>query len=290
MTIARSALRSLGRGGRSGAPFRDLDSAGRTWRVRWRRVAALMLALVGASLLLRGGDPAPREPVWSAPLTEVIPHEAGVLLAHGEGLYEGRDPGFIPTEVGLARALAHDRCAAGDHTGALELLLRAGELDGYLNLDLLHQRAVELAHAGHLDASLAHLGGLLEHDPRRAGVWDLRGQLRLERAELEGAVADTTRALQLAPRLAAAWATRAQARLALGDLEGAAADAEQALAIDPSQARAWEARAGLALTRGQLGAAGECLARARACDLGGARSRALDELELTLAEARLGAR
>lgn len=230
MTTARSALRSLGRASRSGAPFRDPGSAGRTWRVRWRRVAALALALAGVSLLLRGGHPVPREPAWSEPRAETPWAEApslerGVLLAHVDGLTGERSLGWV-SEVELARTIAHDHCAAGDHAGALELLLRAGDLDGHLDLALLRQRAVELAHAGHLDQSRAELGWLLEHDPRQAAVWGLRGQLRLARAELEGAVADATRALELDPRLAEAWATRAQARLALGDREGASADAD----------------------------------------------------------------
>ncbi len=66
-----------------------------------------------------------------------------------------------------------------------------------------------------------------------------RGTLRLEKGELQGAVADLTSAVKRDPGLAKAWADRGRARLRLRERPAAIADLERAVSLDPGDARAW---------------------------------------------------
>lgn len=65
-----------------------------------------------------------------------------------------------------------------------------------------------------------------------------RGAARLQKGDLDGAIADLGDTLKLDPRHADAWANRALARRTKGDLDGAIADAGEALKLEPGHALA----------------------------------------------------
>jgi len=71
-------------------------------------------------------------------------------------------------------------------------------------------------------------------EPRTAAEWVMRGELRLDGGDLEGAAADFDHAIAADPGTAAAWGDRGVARARQGRLAEALADFDRALAIDPS--------------------------------------------------------
>ena len=73
----------------------------------------------------------------------------------------------------------------------------------------------------------------IEVDPEYAWAWVNRGGVRRERGDLDGAIADHTKAIELDPGNAAAWNHRGYARRAKGDVAGAAADYAAALRVAP---------------------------------------------------------
>ncbi len=72
-----------------------------------------------------------------------------------------------------------------------------------------------------------------------------RGDLRRDKLDPVGAIADYGRAIELAPDDPRAWDRRGALRLGAGELEAARADFDQALALDPDLASALSGRAGV---------------------------------------------
>jgi serine/threonine-protein kinase len=74
----------------------------------------------------------------------------------------------------------------------------------------------------------------LQAEPRTAAEWVMRGELRLDGGDLDGAAADFDRAIEADAGVAAAWGDRGVARARQGRTAEALADFDRALAIDPA--------------------------------------------------------
>ncbi len=95
----------------------------------------------------------------------------------------------------------------------------------------------------------------------------LRGVLRQDKGDLEGAIDDFSRAIDLDPDHAASWNNRGNARIERGDLAGAADDFTRAIELDPGDP---SARNNLGLVLFRLGRHEEAEARfTEAIDLDG---------------------
>jgi serine/threonine-protein kinase len=93
-------------------------------------------------------------------------------------------------------------------------------------------------YAGETKDRLAWMGKAIERAPGYAEPWYFRGLLRKDAGDLEGAVADETRAVELDKTTVWPYFVRAQAKVLLHDPAGAASDCSAALGIDPSCAEA----------------------------------------------------
>jgi tetratricopeptide (TPR) repeat protein len=60
-----------------------------------------------------------------------------------------------------------------------------------------------------------------------------RGKAKLEDGDLDGAIADCTKAIDINPKLADPWNNRAIARIEKGDIDGAISDFTKLLELRP---------------------------------------------------------
>jgi tetratricopeptide (TPR) repeat protein/predicted Ser/Thr protein kinase len=104
----------------------------------------------------------------------------------------------------------------------------------------------------HVARSLRRVPADAVREPRTAEDFRVRGLTRAEAGDLEGAIADYTRAVELDPSDASSWNNRASARRDRGDLAGAMADYDRALKEDPGRATAWANRASARLMLGEV--------------------------------------
>lgn len=88
--------------------------------------------------------------------------------------------------------------------------------------------------------------------PEAALVYNLNGNEKQERGDLDGALADYAMAIELNPALAVAYCNRGLVRTAKGDLDGALVDYNLALTLNPNLAAAWNNRALLKQAKGAL--------------------------------------
>jgi tetratricopeptide (TPR) repeat protein len=103
---------------------------------------------------------------------------------------------------------------------------------------------------GDLDGAIADYTKAIELEPRFAKSWCNRATSRDLKGDLDGAIADYSRALELDPRLANAWGGRGETRRVKGDLEGSLADGTRAIELDPGSCGHWRNRG---ITRADLG-------------------------------------
>lgn len=109
----------------------------------------------------------------------------------------------------------------------------------------LFARGKEKQTAGDLDGALADYTRALELDGTYTGALNNRGNVRQAKGDLTGAVADFTRALELDPGYQTAWFNRGNAKSDQGDLEGAIADYSRAIELDAKDAQAFNNRGGV---------------------------------------------
>jgi tetratricopeptide (TPR) repeat protein len=143
----------------------------------------------------------------------------------------------------LARA-----CTRGTPAERLRAADEALELDPSLAYAYFVRAGVEW-NQGDLKASFADVTRLLDRDPRSGRAWVFRAQLRSE-DDVDGVIADYTRAIELAPKTAGLYLGRGGARWHEGDRDGALADANAAIEYGPDLALAWFLRARLELDAG----------------------------------------
>ena len=132
--------------------------------------------------------------------------------------------------------------------------------------DTLRTRAEELLAAHLLDEAVEVLTALIELEPDNHWGYRVRGVVRSELGDTDGAGVDLDRSVEFAPEEAAGWVRRAELRAAAGDLAAAAVDVERALELDPQSVVAWTARATIRRDGGDLAGAEADLTRALELD------------------------
>src|SRR3954470_12114946 len=90
-------------------------------------------------------------------------------------------------------------------------------------------------------------------DPAEA--FNLSGGRKRAQGDLDGALADYTKAIELKPDFAVAYSNRSLVRLARKDVTGALADLETAISLSPNVAEAYVNRAEIHKLRGDAAAA-----------------------------------
>ena len=106
----------------------------------------------------------------------------------------------------------------------------------------LRQAAFAATQAGEFDRAEEKWSKLIEQLPEEAAVWSNRGNVRVRRNDLEGAIADYSQAVRLAPAEPDPYLNRGAVREALGEWDGAIADYNQVLQIDPDDPAAYNNR------------------------------------------------
>jgi Tfp pilus assembly protein PilF len=93
------------------------------------------------------------------------------------------------------------------------------------DVDELHQRGVEKINKGDLNGALADFTRAIKMSPENAAGYTNRGHVRLLKGDLDEAGADYSRAIEVDPEFGTAYRGRANARHMSGDVKGAIADA-----------------------------------------------------------------
>ena len=106
--------------------------------------------------------------------------------------------------------------------------------------------------SGDLDGAIADYTKAIEISPQYAAAYVNRGVARKTKGDLDGAIADYDKALSMNPRLKEAYNNRGLVLQLKGLLDEAIADFDQALAMDPHYAGAHYNRASAARAKGDL--------------------------------------
>ncbi len=105
---------------------------------------------------------------------------------------------------------------------------------------------------GDLDGALADYSRAIELDPGCAEAFVNRAILRRVRRDLGGAASDAERAVELSPGSAAVYAVRAAVHWERGDLDGALSDYDHAIALEPGDSPTFFGRASVRNAKGDL--------------------------------------
>ncbi len=108
---------------------------------------------------------------------------------------------------------------------------------------------------GDLEGAIADCTKALELDPGYREALGNRGAVRRESGDLDGAIADYQKALALDPRYPALWNLLGNAHHGKGDLDRAVADYTKALELDPGLALTWNYRGIVRSNKGDLAGA-----------------------------------
>lgn len=108
---------------------------------------------------------------------------------------------------------------------------------------------------GDLDGAIADYSRAIELDPREPKGYYNRGSAKQEKNDLDGAIADFSRAIELNPQYVFAYNNRGTARLDKGDPDGAIADHSRAIEINPRHAASYNNRGYARLDKGDHNAA-----------------------------------
>ncbi len=106
----------------------------------------------------------------------------------------------------------------------------------------LREAAFAATQAGKFDQAEEKWSELIEQLPEAAAVWSNRGNVRVRRNNLEGAIADYNQAIALAPTEPDPYLNRGAVREAMGAWEDAIADYNQVLQFDPDDPAAYNNR------------------------------------------------
>jgi len=118
------------------------------------------------------------------------------------------------------------------------LLIMAGRAFGDRAFDY-YISGINREDRGDLDGALADYTKAIELKPDHAFAYNNRGVVKKAKGDLDGALADETRAIELSPNLPEAWYNRGFVKHARGDLDGALADETRAIELKPDFAQAW---------------------------------------------------
>lgn len=112
---------------------------------------------------------------------------------------------------------------------------------------------------GNLDGAIADYTKAIELDPSFAAAYFNRGAVRNRKDDSEGAMADYSKAIELNPNLADAYLYRGILRFDKGDLDTALVDFNKVLELNPRSAQAYNHRGGVRDRKGDLdGAIADC--------------------------------
>ena len=151
-------------------------------------------------------------------------------------------------------------------SGAFPEAKGAAVLPGMNDLDEFHRRGVEKVNKGDLDGALAEFTRAIEMSPKNPSGYCNRGSVRLLKGDLEAAMTDYNRAIEVDPKYSTAFCGRGNARHLKGDVEGALADFTRAIEVDPDDASGYGGRGGVKYQSGDLDGALADLNRALEID------------------------
>lgn len=117
------------------------------------------------------------------------------------------------------------------------------------------QLGLEAYRAGQNDVALAALGEAIALDPKNAGIYVDRGNVRYVQREYKQAIADFSEAIRLDPGYATAYSNRGFAWNSLGELEKAVTDFNAAIRLQANFSRAYNGRGCAFQARGMIDAA-----------------------------------
>ncbi|PYL23621.1 MAG: hypothetical protein DMF37_09355, partial [Verrucomicrobia bacterium] len=95
------------------------------------------------------------------------------------------------------------------------------------------QRASARGFNGDMNGAIADFSRAIELDPKSTSAYYHRGIARLEKAEFDAAIGDLNRAIELSPNTSDYYNDRGLAKLRKGDNDGAIADFTRAIELDP---------------------------------------------------------
>lgn len=113
-------------------------------------------------------------------------------------------------------------------------------------------RGVARQKKGDLDGALADYTRAIELNPHDAAPYNNRGLLKMAKGDLDGALADYDRALQISPRNFEIRGNRGVARQKSGDLDGALSDYDIAIKLYHKYALAYRNRGSVKMARNDL--------------------------------------
>jgi tetratricopeptide (TPR) repeat protein len=127
------------------------------------------------------------------------------------------------------------------------------EANGY------NERGIAKGVKGDIDGAIADFTRAIELHPKYSTAYTNRGLAKKNKGDLNGAIADCTRAIELDPKDAGAYSNRGIAKQAQGDLNGAIADYTRALELDPKYAKGYANRGIAKEEKGDMeGAIADC--------------------------------
>src|SRR6266496_3347586 len=120
------------------------------------------------------------------------------------------------------------------------------EANGY------NERGIAKGVKGDIDGAIADFTRAIELYPKYSTAYTNRGLAKKNKGDLDGAIADCNRAIELDPKDAGAYSNRGIAKQAQGDLKGAIADYTRAIELDPKYAPAYSTRGLAKKNKGDL--------------------------------------
>ena len=106
-----------------------------------------------------------------------------------------------------------------------------------------NERGIAKGVQGDVDGAIADFTRAIELNPKYSTAYTNRGLAKKNKGDLDGAIADCNRAIELDPKDAGPYSNRGIARQAQGDLNGAIADYTRAIELDPKNAKTYTNRA-----------------------------------------------